>query len=378
MVLVLPFFDQEKEMKALITFIVVTTSMIASYFFIQQLVQEGGNGFRMSDEVRQAVISGRGVVALESTIIAHGMPYPQNLKVALEVEEIVRQAGAVPATIGLIDGELIIGLSEEQLERLARAGGGEEGVIKTSRRDLAYVMSQRRTGATTVAGTMIAANMAGVQVFVTGGLGGVHRHGEESMDVSADLMELARTPVAVVCAGVKSILDIGRTLEVLETQGVPVIGYQTNEFPAFFTRHSGHPVSSRLDNTIDIAALLHASRHALKLQSGVVVAVPIPQEHEAEATLIQSAIDTALADAHRQSIVGKEITPFLLSRVNQLTDGKSLHANIALVKNNARLGALLAVDLAAIQSSHRTLFHRLFSSLFLSLAQLLSPLVQQH
>jgi pseudouridine-5'-phosphate glycosidase len=291
-------------------------------------------------EVAQAKAEGRAVVALESTIISHGMPYPQNVATAREVEAIIRSEGAVPATIGIIKGRVKIGLTDEELESF----GQNRSVEKVSRRDFPLLIAQKMDGATTVAGTMIAAQWAGIQVFVTGGLGGVHRGVSESWDISADLTELAQTDVAVVCAGVKSILDIPKTLEVLETAGVPVIGYKTDEFPAFFTRSSGCPVLQRVDELSRLAAIIK-TKYEMGLKGGVVVANPIPVEHEIPAIEITQTIEDALRDAQTQGIQGKAVTPFLLKNIVERTQGRSLKSNIALVKNNARVGAQLAVNL---------------------------------
>ncbi len=289
-------------------------------------------------EVQHAVARGLPVVALESTIIAHGMPYPQNVATARQVEELVRDHGATPATIAVLSGRVTVGLSADQLEVLGRP---DSGVLKLSRRDLPYAVAMRRHGATTVAATMWCAKLAGIRVFVTGGIGGVHKDGADSMDVSADLMELAHTSVAVVCAGAKSILDLGRTLEVLETHGVPVIGFGTDEFPAFYARTSGFGVSCRLDSPADIAHLLHA-KWTLDLQGGAVIAVPIPAEAAIDAALAEAAINQALTRAAREGVHGKALTPYLLKALNEITVGKSLEANIALVRNNASVGARVA------------------------------------
>lgn len=291
-------------------------------------------------EVAQAKAEGRAVVALESTIISHGMPYPQNVATAREVEAIIRSEGAVPATIGIIKGRVKIGLTDEELESF----GQNRSVEKVSRRDFPLLIAQKMDGATTVAGTMIAAQWAGIQVFVTGGLGGVHRGVSESWDISADLTELAQTDVAVVCAGVKSILDIPKTLEVLETAGVPVIGYKTDEFPAFFTRSSGCPVLQRVDELSRLAAIIK-TKYEMGLKGGLVVANPIPVEYEIPAIEITQTIEDALRDAQMQGIQGKAVTPFLLKNIVERTQGRSLKSNIALVKNNARVGAQLAVNL---------------------------------
>ena len=296
----------------------------------------------LSAEVLAARAAGTPVVALESTIISHGMPYPQNVEMAREVEQIIRDAGAVPATIAIMDGKVCVGLDSAQLELLATA----KDAMKVSRRDMAFVLSQRRLGATTVAATMICAKLAGIEVFVTGGIGGVHRGAETSFDISADLQELARTDVAVVCAGVKSILDIGLTLEYLETHGVPVLSIGQGGFPAFFTRESGFDADFRLDTAAEQAAFIRTKRQ-LGLEGGVVVGNPVPQGAAMPKDEIDRITDQALADAQAQGIKGKAITPFLLDRIKQLTGGRSLATNIALVKHNALVGAQLAVALAA-------------------------------
>ena len=296
----------------------------------------------VTPEVLSALEDRRPVVALESTIIAHGMPYPKNVDTALRVERTVREAGAVPATCAILGGTLRAGLSAAEIEYLGKQG---PVVPKASRRDLAFLVSQGLDGATTVASTMIIAHLAGIRVFATGGIGGVHRDAATTMDISADLPELARTPVAVVCAGAKSILDLGLTLEYLETHGVPVLGYQTGEFPAFFTRRSGYGVDYRLDTPAEIARLLQA-KWALGLQGGVVVANPIPEEYEQDAGVIEQAIQQALAEASQQGVKGKAITPFLLARIEQITGGRSLAANIELVCNNARLAGAIAGNIA--------------------------------
>jgi pseudouridylate synthase len=297
----------------------------------------------VAPEVAAALAAGRAVVALESTIVAHGMPWPDNLASAQQVEAEVRSAGAVPATVAILGGRLKAGLDAGQLEALARGGAA---VAKVSRRDLARIVAARADGATTVAGTMIVAAMAGIRVFATGGIGGVHRGAERSLDISADLQELARTPVAVVCAGAKAILDLPLTLEYLETHGVPVIGHGCSELPAFYSRDSGLPLECRLESAEGIAALLQA-HWALGL-AGAVVANPIPAEHAMPRERIDAAIRQALADAEAAGIRGKASTPFLLARVSALTGGDSLAANRALVLNNARLAAQLAVALSAL------------------------------
>ena len=299
----------------------------------------------ISTEVQEALAKGIPVVALESTIISHGMPYPENVATALKVEAEVRQQGAVPATIAVVEGVLTAGLSTAQIERLGQQG---PAVVKVSRRDLPFVVAARQTGATTVAATMIIASMAGIRVFATGGIGGVHRGAQQSFDVSADLLELAQTSVAVVCAGAKSILDLRLTLEVLETHGVPVVGYQTDSLPAFFTRDSGFAVNYRLDSPADIACALHA-KWSMGLQGGMVIAIPIPHAFAMPKAIIDVAIERALAEADAQGIAGKEMTPFLLARVSELTGGDSLAANIELVLNNARLAAAIAKELAELE-----------------------------
>ncbi|XP_051141773.1 pseudouridine-5'-phosphate glycosidase isoform X2 [Andrographis paniculata] len=304
---------------------------------------------KLSKEVSEALSAGNPIVALESTIISHGMPYPQNLETAKEVEAVVRQNGAVPATIAILDGTPCIGLSAEELERLAVLG---RKARKTARRDIAHVVATGGIGATTVSATMFFASMAGIPIFVTGGIGGVHRHGESTLDISSDLTELGRTPVAVVSAGVKSILDISRTLEYLETQGVCVAAYQTNEFPAFFTDKSGYKAPCHVDSPEDCARLID-SNIGLGLGTGVLIAVPIPKEHSASGNIIESAIQRALKEAREHNVTGSAETPFLLARVNELTGGASLAANIALVKNNARVGAQIAVSLSQIQNHKR-------------------------
>lgn len=289
-------------------------------------------------EVAQALTERRPVVALESTIISHGMPYPQNVETALQVEAEVRAQGAVPATIAIMGGRLKAGLSADEIEALGRAG---HGVTKVSRRDMPFVVTSGAMGATTVAATMLIAAMADIRVFATGGIGGVHRGAQQSFDISADLQELARTPVAVVCAGAKSILDLGLTLEYLETHGVPVVGYRTPWLPAFFTRESPFKVDYQLESAQEIAAALHA-KWALGLDGGVVVANPIPQAFAMPQDAIDAAVEQALREAAEQGISGKASTPFLLARVCEITGGDSLAANIQLVRNNARLAAAIA------------------------------------
>jgi len=288
-------------------------------------------------EVAHALQHGLPVVALESTIISHGMPYPQNVNTAREVEAVIREQGVVPATIGIINGQIKIGLTDEELEAFGQA----QNVHKVSRRDLPYVLATGKNGATTVAATMICAQLAGIKVFVTGGLGGVHREGEVTMDISADLSELAQTNVAVVCAGAKSILDIGRTLEYLETQGVPVVGYQSDDFPAFYTRSSGYQVDARIDTPEEMAAMLKI-KWDLELNGGVVIANPVPEEYALENDEMERLIEQGLTEAKAQGIKGKAVTPFLLAKMKELTGGKSLETNIALVLNNAFVGAQIA------------------------------------
>lgn len=291
-------------------------------------------------EVRSALSDGTPVVALESTIVAHGMPWPHNLDTARRVEAEVRRHGAVPATIAILGGRLKAGLSDEELQTLARRG---PAVAKASRRDLGALVARGADGATTVAATMIVAALAGIRVFATGGIGGVHRGAESSFDISADLLELARTPVAVVCAGAKSILDLGLTLEVLETHGVPVIGYGTDALPAFYVRDSGHRLEIRADTPLEVARTMRA-HWSLGLGSGLVVANPIPAEHAMPARRVDQAIAQALDEARARGVKGKASTPFLLARVAELTGGDSLAANIALVLNNAALAARVAVS----------------------------------
>jgi pseudouridylate synthase len=298
------------------------------------------NYLELSAEVKEAKEQGKPIVALESTIISHGMPYPQNVKTAREVEQIIRDNGAVPATIAIVDGKIKIGLTDDELEQF----GNAQGVAKVSRRDLPYILATKQMGATTVAATMICAELADIHIFVTGGIGGVHRGAETTMDISADLEELAQTNVAVVCAGAKSILDLGLTMEYLETKGVPVIGYQTDVLPAFYTRTSAYPVNFKADEVSTISSTLKA-KWDLKLHGGAVIANPIPEEYAMPENEINSAIESALKEANEQGISGKDTTPFLLGKVKELTGGKSLDANIALVKNNAVLGAKLAVEL---------------------------------
>ena len=300
----------------------------------------------VAPEVEEAIAAGRAVVALESTIISHGMPYPKNVETALRVEQAIRKQGAVPATIAVIGGRLKAGLSRDEIEYLGKQG---RQVIKASRRDLPALVARKVDGATTVATTMIIAHMAGIRIFATGGIGGVHRGAEVTMDISADLEELAQTPVMVVCAGAKSILDLGLTLEYLETKGVPVIGYGTEELPAFYTRKSGFSVDYRVDSPDELASVFRAQRD-LGYKGGMLVTNPIPEEYSMDKEVIDAAIEQALAEAKTQGIHGKETTPFLLAKVVELTGGESLESNIRLVLNNAEVAAKTAVCLAAFEA----------------------------
>jgi len=298
----------------------------------------------IAPEVAQALSEGKPVVALESTIISHGMPYPRNVETALTVENTIRENGAVPATIAIIGGRLKAGLSAQEIEYLGRAG---RSVAKASRRDIAALVAGKADGATTVTTTMMIAHMAGIRVFATGGIGGVHRGAETTMDISADLEELGTTPVMVVCAGAKSILDLGLTLEYLETKGVPVIGYGTDELPAFYTRKSGFNVDYRVDSPKELAELFAASCE-LGLRGGMLVTNPIPEEYSMDKAVIDAAIERALSECSELGIHGKETTPFLLARVAELTGGDSLESNIKLVLNNAALAAKTAVELSIL------------------------------
>ena len=295
----------------------------------------------ISPEVQAALAEGKPVVALESTIISHGMPYPRNVETALMVEDTVRKNGAVPATIAIIGGRLKAGLSKEEIEYLGKTG---RGVAKASRRDVAALVAGKKDGATTVTTTMMIAHMAGIEIFATGGIGGVHRGAETTMDISADLEELAQTPVMVVCAGAKSILDLGLTLEYLETKGVPVIGYGTDELPAFYTRKSGFGVDYRVDSPEELAAIFSAQRE-LGLKGGMLVTNPIPEEHSMDKEVIDKAIEQALRECSEQGVKGKDTTPFLLAKVVELTGGDSLESNIKLVLNNATVAAKTAVEI---------------------------------
>ncbi|MBK1813415.1 pseudouridine-5'-phosphate glycosidase [Clostridium sp. YIM B02505] len=298
----------------------------------------------INPEVKKALEEGRPVVALESTIISHGMPYPQNVATALAVEQIIRDNGAVPATIAILGGVLKVGLTEAEIDHLGKAGN----VIKTSRRDIPFIIAKKADGATTVASTMIIAALAGVKVFATGGIGGVHREAQETFDISADLQEFAHTNVAVVCAGAKSILDIGLTLEYLETYGVPVVGFKTEELPAFYTRKSGFGVDYKVEDEKELAEAIKA-KWDLGLNGGVVIANPIPEQYQMDYDTINNAIENALKEAKEQGIKGKESTPFLLAKVKEITGGASLDSNIKLVFNNAEVAAKLAVELAKLQ-----------------------------
>ncbi|MBQ6293864.1 MAG: pseudouridine-5'-phosphate glycosidase [Lachnospiraceae bacterium] len=296
-------------------------------------------------EVAEAIADGRPVVALESTIISHGMPYPQNVETALRVEQIIRENGAVPATIAVIGGRLKAGLSPEEIEYFGKKG---RAIAKASRRDLAVLCARGEDGATTVTTTMIIAHMAGIKIFATGGIGGVHRGAAETMDISADLEELAHTPVMVICAGAKSILDLGLTLEYLETRGVPVLGYGTKELPAFYTRHSGFGIDYEVDSPEELAQAFKAS-HDLGFSGGMLVTNPIPEEYSMPKDVIDAAIDRAIKECEEQGIRGKDTTPFLLARVAELTGGDSLASNIQLVFNNARLAARTAAAYSLIE-----------------------------
>ena len=295
----------------------------------------------VAPEVQEAIKAGKPVVALESTIISHGMPYPQNVETALNVEKIIREGGAVPATIAIIGGRLKAGLTPEEIDYLGKTGAG---VTKASRRDLPILVAEKRDGATTVTTTMMIAAMAGIEIFATGGIGGVHRGAETTMDISADLEELAQTPVMVVCAGAKSILDLGLTLEYLETKGVTVIGYQTDELPAFYCRKSGFGVDYRLDTPAEIAGAIRV-KEACGLKGGLLLTNPIPEEYAMPEDKMNKCIDDAVRMASELGIHGKQVTPFLLDKIKTLTEGKSLEANIKLVLNNAKLGAEVAKEL---------------------------------
>ncbi|MBD5452482.1 MAG: pseudouridine-5'-phosphate glycosidase [Lachnospiraceae bacterium] len=306
---------------------------------------EGKKYLDIAPEVAKALAENRPVVALESTIISHGMPYPQNVETALKVEEVIRENGAVPATIAIIGGRLKAGLSKDEIEHLGKTG---YDVPKVSRRDLPIIVAKGMDGATTVATTMIIASLAGIKIFATGGIGGVHRGAETTMDISADLEELAMTPVMVICAGAKSILDLGLTLEYLETKGVPVIGYQTDELPAFYTRKSGFGVDYQLDTPLELATAFHVKQE-VGLKGGMLVTNPIPEEFSMDPDVINQAINEAIADSRAQGIHGKDTTPFLLAKIKEITGGDSLDSNIQLVFNNARLAAKTAVELCKLK-----------------------------
>ena len=295
----------------------------------------------INSNIKKALAEKRPVVALESTIISHGMPYPQNIETALKIEEIVKANGATPATIAIINGKLKVGLTKDEIEYLGRSG---KKIVKASRRDIPYLISKKVDGATTVASTMIGAKMAGIKIFATGGIGGVHRGAEQSFDISADLQELAHTDVAVVCAGVKSILDLGLTLEYLETYGVPVLGYKTKELPAFYTQKSGFEVDYQLNTVKQIANFLKV-KWEMNLKGGVVIANPIPTKFQLDYNSINDIIHSAILESEVNGIKGKEITPFLLDKVKELSYGKSLEANVQLVYNNAKLAAQIATHL---------------------------------
>lgn len=298
----------------------------------------------INETVQKALDEGKPVVSLESTIISHGMPYPQNVETARNVEKIIREHGAVPATIAIIGGKIKVGLTDEELEHLGTA----KGVVKTSRRDIPFVIAKKLDGAATVATTMILSALAGIKVFVTGGIGGVHRGAQQTFDISADLEELARTNVAVVCAGAKSILDLPLTLEYLETRGVPVIGYGTDELPAFFTRTSGLKTDYRVDTPLELATAVNI-KWELGVNGGLVIANPVPGAYQMDKAAIDRAIDEALSDAEKEGVKGKDTTPYLLAKIKDLTGGSSLEANIKLIYNNAAVGADFAVELAKLQ-----------------------------
>ena len=299
---------------------------------------------RMNDEVRKALEEKRPVVALESTIISHVMPYPKNVETALNVERIIRENGCVPATVGIIDGVGVVGMTEDEIEEF----GKRKGIEKVSRRDLPVIAAKKLWGATTVATTMILANMAGVEVFVTGGIGGVHRNAQETFDISADLQELAHTNVTVICAGAKAILDLKLTLEYLETFGVPVLGYKTKELPAFYTRKSGLNVDYQIDSPKEAAEIIKAKRD-MKLDGGILITNPIPEEYAMNEDEMNKAIDEALKEADMLGIKGKETTPFLLAKIKDITNGVSLESNIKLVYNNALVGSMIAKELSKME-----------------------------
>jgi pseudouridine-5'-phosphate glycosidase len=301
----------------------------------------------IADEVRHALEANQPVVALESTIICHGMPFPRNVETALRVEAAVRDGGAVPATIAILNGRLKVGLYEAEIQQLGKRG---EDIVKTSRRDIPFIVARGEDGATTVAATMIIAAMAGISVMATGGIGGVHRGVEKTMDISADLEELARTNIAVICAGIKSVLDIGRTLEYLETVGVPVVGFRTDTVPAFYARESGYPVDYRVDSPAQAAQAIH-TKFELGIDGAMVIANPVPEAAALTSEEIDGVIESAIGEMNEQGISGKETTPYLLARIAELTGGRSLEANIALVLNNARIAAEIAVDIARLRAT---------------------------
>lgn len=298
----------------------------------------------INKEVQEAINNHRPVVVLESTIISHGMPYPKNVQTALMVEQTIRDLGVVPATIGIINGDAIVGMDKDQIEEF----GKRKGILKASRRDLPVVYAKKLWAATTVAATMIIAKEAGIEIFVTGGIGGVHRHAQETMDISSDLQELAKSNVTVICAGAKAILDLSLTLEYLETMGVPVLGYQTEELPAFYTSHSGLKVDYRVDSPKEIAMIMKEKRDH-HLEGGILVTNPIPSEFAMDDKVINDAINVAIKEADELGIKGKETTPFLLKKIVELTGGDSLESNIQLVLNNAKLGALIAKEYSEIK-----------------------------
>lgn len=302
------------------------------------------NYLDIKPEISSALKNNLPIVALESTIISHGMPYPQNKETALHLEQIVRDNGAIPSTIAILNGKIKVGLTENEIDYLAKSGSK---IIKASRRDLPYLLAQKIDGATTVASTMIAANLAGIRVLATGGIGGVHRGASQSFDISADLQELANTNVAVVCAGIKAILDLGLTLEYLETFGIPMLGFQTDELPAFYTQKSGFKVNYQMNSPLEIAQLLK-TKWNLKLKGGVIIANPIPKEKELDFDIMKNAIDKALIEEKKLGIKGKESTPFLLDKVKELTEGLSLKANIELVYSNAKLAAEIAREFVSL------------------------------
>lgn len=308
---------------------------------------------RINPEVKKAIDEHKPVVALESTIISHGMPYPKNVETALRVEKVIRDNGAIPATIGIIDGEAVIGMTPEEIEQF----GKRKGIAKVSRRDLPVIYAKKLWGATTVAGTMILANQAGIEVFVTGGIGGVHRGAEKTMDISADLQELAKTDVTVICAGAKAILDIPLTLEYLETMGVPVLGFQTDELPDFYTRHSGQKVDYRVDSYLEAAQIIKEKRDN-HLNGGILITNPIPEEYAMDQKVIDDAINEAIRRMDRDGIKGKESTPYLLKTIVELTGGDSLESNIQLVLNNAKVGANIAKELSRLWKQNIDLLKR--------------------